>query len=154
MITQPSTPPAAAGAAAAPAQDPFQQLKQVLQDFRTFLDQNVSTIEAAIRPLRSILPQINDLIDKLIGLMTSLKSEIDKLNPGAIPGLGQVTTFTGKISTMLDSVKTILPQEGAAIDDVRTALSVVGNLQNLDQIKTELLALIDAINADLNRLKG
>jgi hypothetical protein len=86
--------------------------------------------------------------------MNSLKSEIQQLNPGAIPGLAQVTAFTGHVTTMLDAVTTVLPQESAVIGEVRTALGVVGNLQGLDQIKAELLQTVDAINADLNRLKG
>jgi ABC-type transporter Mla subunit MlaD len=65
--------------------DPFTELHRVLQDFRTFLDANVTVIHGAVEALHQVLPQVNELIDKLSALMTSLKAEIQRLDPNTVP---------------------------------------------------------------------
>ena len=62
----------------------FEQLKSVLQDFKDFLDTNVPTIKPAIQALASLIPQIVDLLDLLIGLMNDLKTEVQNLDVSAI----------------------------------------------------------------------
>jgi phage-related protein len=132
----------------------FDQLKDVLQDFKTFLDSNVPTIKPAIQAIASLIPQVTELIDKLVGLMNSLKTEINKLDVNAIPGLAEASNFTSKIKTLLDAAENLLPDQKSTIDDVRSVADVVTGLPSLDAVKAEIIALIDAINVHLNSLKA
>lgn len=132
----------------------FDQLKDVLQDFKTFLDSNVPTIKPAIQAIASLIPQVTELIDKLVGLMDSLKTEINKLDVNAIPGLAEASNFTSKIKTLLDAAENLLPDQKSTIDDVRSVADVVTGLPSLDAVKAEIIALIDAINVHLNSLKA
>jgi phage-related protein len=132
----------------------FDQLKDVLQDFKTFLDSNVPTIKPAIQAIASLIPQVTELIDKLVGLMNSLKTEINKLDVNAIPGLAEASNFTSKIKTLLDAAESLLPDQKSAIDDVRSVADVVTGLPSLDAVKAEIISLIDAIVVHLNSLKA
>ncbi|WP_163541330.1 hypothetical protein [Occultella kanbiaonis] len=131
----------------------FEELKAVLADFKTFLDDNVATIKPAIQAIASLVPQVTELIDLLVELMNKLKTEIQNLDVGAIPGLGEVAEFTGKIPAFLDAAKKILPGETGAIESIADVASVVTGLPSVDQVKTELLDLITAITTHLNSLK-
>ncbi len=132
----------------------FEELKDVLQDFKDFLDTNVPTIKPALQALSSVIPQVNELIDKLAGLMNSLKAEINKLDVSAIPGLAEASAFTTKVKTFLDAAENLLPGQQATITDVRNVADVVTGLPSLDDVKAEILSLIDAIVAHLNSLKS
>jgi hypothetical protein len=132
----------------------FEQLKEVLQDFKDFLDENVATIKPAINALAGLIPQINELLDLLIGLMGSLKTEIDKLDVSAIPGIEEVSSFTTKIRAFLEAAKNLLPDEEETIDEVLGVADVVSALPSLDEIKTEILGLITAITTHLTSLKA
>ncbi|MHB1063827.1 MAG: hypothetical protein ACYC1Z_04920 [Georgenia sp.] len=132
----------------------FEELKAVLADFKAFLDDNVATIKPAIQAIASLVPQVNELIDLLVDLLTKLKTELKNLDVGAIPGLGEVAEFTGKIPAFLDAAKKILPDEAASIDSIADVASVVTGLPSVEAVKAELLSLIDAITAHLNSLKA
>lgn len=132
----------------------FEELKAVLADFKSFLDDNVATIKPAIQAIASLVPQVNELIDLLVDLLTKLKTELNNLDVGAIPGLGEVAEFTGKIPAFLDAAKKILPGEASSIDSIADVASVVTGLPSVDAVKAELIALIDAISAHLASLKG
>jgi hypothetical protein len=137
-----------------PAQNLFEELKTALTSFKEFLDANVATIKPAIQALKSIVPQITELITKLIDLMGKLKTEINNLNPGAVgEGLGKVTEFTNATKTLLTTAKDLLPNEAGTIDDVLGVVNVVSSLPSLDAVKAEIIALIDSIVANLNQLK-
>lgn len=135
------------------AQNLFDELKAALTTFKDFLHNNLATIKPAIQALKSVVPQISDLINKLIDLMGKLKTEINNLNPGAVPGLDKVSQFTTGITNLLTTAKNLLPNEAASIDDVLAVTNVVSSLPSLDAVKAEVIALIDAIAADLNQLK-
>ena len=133
----------------------FEDLRDVLQDFKDFLDEKVPVIKPAIDALRTIIPdQIDDLLDKLIDLMNKLKTEIQNLDVSAIPGLSEASEFTEKIASFLEAAKNLLPDETEAIDEVLGVADVVSGLPSLDEIKTEILALMDAIIGHLNTLKA
>ncbi len=132
----------------------FQELKDVLTTFKQFLDTNVNTIKPAITALKAIVPQVTELLDKLVDLMGKLKTEINNLNPGAVGGgLTQVTQFTNSAKTLLETAKNLLPNEAATIDEILGVISVVSSLPSLDAIKTEIIQLIEAITGHLNTLK-
>jgi len=134
------------------AQNLYQDLKNALNDFKTFLDNNVVTIKPAIQALKSIVPQVGDLVTQLVGLMTKLKTEIQNLNVSAVPGLSQLSTFTTAIQTLLQTAENLLPNEKSDIDQVLSVVSVVSGLPSLDTVKQDILTLIDGIIGDLNSL--
>ncbi len=137
-----------------PAENLFEELKAALTSFKQFLDANVATIKPAIQALKSIVPQITELITKLIDLMGKLKTEINNLNPGVVgEGLTKVTEFTNATKTLLTTAKDLLPNEAGTIDDVLGVVNVVSSLPSLDAVKAEIIALIDSIVANLNQLK-
>jgi phage-related protein len=132
----------------------YQELKDLLTEFKTFLDTNVNTIKPVVQALAALVPQINQLIDLLIGLMGKLKTEISQLNVGAIPDLAKVTEFTDKVKALLQATKSLLPNEAADIDTVLGAADVVGGLPSLDNVKAEIISLIDEIVTLLGSLKS
>jgi hypothetical protein len=135
----------------------YDDLKNALNEFKTFLDTNVPTIKPAIQALKNIPQigtQIGQLVTKLIGLLTSLKTQIQNLNVSAIPGLAAVSGFTGAAKTLLETAENLLPDQKAAIDDVLNVVNVVTGLPSLDAVKQDIISLIDAIIADLNALNS
>jgi hypothetical protein len=135
------------------AQNLFEELKQALTTFKDFLHNNVATIKPAIQALKQLVPQVSELIGKLIDLMSKLKTEINNLNPAAVPGLDKVSEFTTGVTSLLTTAKNLLPNEAGEIDEVLAVTDVVSSLPSLDAVKAEIIALIDAIIADLNQLK-
>ncbi len=132
----------------------FKQLKDVLDDLKKFLDDNAGKIKPAINAIAALVPQVNELIDLLTGLLGKLRTEIDKLDVAGIQGLAEFSAFTGKIPAFLDAAKKILPGEAASIDSIANVASVVTGLPSVGDVKTELLGLIDAIVAHLNSFKA
>lgn len=132
----------------------YEDLKDVLADFKKFLDDNISTLKPAVNALAALVPKIVDLIDLLIELMNQIKTEIENLDVGSIPGLGEVSEFTNKIKSFVDTSKDLLPDDAkGTADEVLEVVNVVGGLPSLDDVKAEILTLIAAIVAHLNSLK-
>ena len=133
----------------------FQDLKDALQKFKDFLDQNTPVIKPAIQALAKVIPQISDLITKLVDLMGKLKTEIQSLSlPGDVGAVfDKVTGFTGAIKTLLTTAESLLPDEKSAIDDVLGVTDVVSSLPSLGDIKDQISQLIDDIVGNLNSLK-
>lgn len=136
-----------------PANNLYQDLKDALEDFKSFLDANVPVIKPAIAALATPVPQITELIDRLIELMGQLKTEIQNLNVSAIPGLGQVAQFTDGVRTLLTTAQNLLPAQRPAIEEVLGVVSVVSGLPTLDTVKGDIIALLDHITGKLNELK-
>lgn len=137
------------------AADLFNDLKDVLQEFKDFLDDKVPVITPAIQALKTIIPdQINSLLDLLSGLMTKLKTEIQNLDVSAIPGLSDAAEFMERIKAFVTAAKALLPDDASDLDAVADAADVIGSLPSLDDVKDEIIALLDAISAHLNTLKA
>jgi hypothetical protein len=133
----------------------FDDLKQALTTFKQFLDTNTATLKPAIAALKSVVPQIGDLLTKLIALMDQLKTEINSLNAGAVgAGLATATQFTNAAKSLLDAAKSLLPNDAATIDQILAVVNVVSSLPSLDAVKAEILGLIDAIKTDLTTLNS
>lgn len=133
----------------------YQEVKTELTDFKGFLDTNVPVIKPAVQALRALLPQVDDLLNKLIDLMGQIKTAIQKLDVSNIPGVQQVTTFTQKITTLLQTVVNLVPSEADAINTVLGIAKVVGGLSDLGaSLKTDISNLIDAIVTDLKSLQA
>jgi hypothetical protein len=135
------------------AQNLYADLKNALNDFKTFLDANTATIAPAIKSLEAVVPQISDLVSKLIDLMGKMKTELQNLNVAGIPGLEQVSKFTTAVTTVLTTAKSLLPDQATTIQEVLDVTNVVTGLPSLDTVKADILKLIDDIVADLNQLK-
>jgi hypothetical protein len=131
----------------------YKDLKDALQEFKDFLHGNIGTIKPAYTALKALVPRVEDLIDGLIDVLGKVKTEIGKLDVGAIPGLSELTTFVSSTTTFLNTAKTLLPDQSGAIDDVLKATDVVSGLPSLDDVKGEIDSLIDAVVADLTSLK-
>lgn len=123
----------------------FEELKEVLGDFRTFLKDNVDLIRPAIVALASLLPQLDQLVDQLIGLVGSLKREIEDFDLASIGAeeLGKALEFVDQVTSFLTASKDLLPGEADAIDGVLSVANVAGSLPNLDDVKQEILDLLD-----------
>lgn len=132
----------------------FEDLKEVLQDFKDFLDDKIGVIQPAVAALRSIIPQIDELLDKLIELMTKLKTEVQNLDVSSIPGLGDAAEFTNQIKGFVDSAKALLPDSSDDFDAISDIADVVSSLPSIDDVKAEIISLIDAITGHLNSLKA
>lgn len=131
----------------------FEEMKDALEDFKSFLDQNIGTIRPAVQAIAAMIPEVNDFIDQLAGVLDQLKTKINELNTN-IPGLTEATEFTGKVTSFLETAKSLVPDAASEIDAVLETASVVTSLPSLDQVKTEILNLLDAIIAHVNSLKS
>jgi hypothetical protein len=133
----------------------FDDLKQALTTFKQFLDSNTATLKPAITALKAVVPQVGDLLTKLIGLMDQLKTEINSLNAGAVgAGLATATQFVSAAQALLTTAKSLLPNDAATIDQILAVVNVVTSLPSLDAVKAEIVALIDAIKTDLTTLNS
>jgi septation ring formation regulator EzrA len=139
------------------SQNLYQDLKDKLNDFKTFMDANTDKIKPAINALKAIVPQVGDLVKKLVDLMNKLKTGIQNLDLKNLPGLpadgiATLSTFTTTAKTLLQTAEGLLPDEKSSIDEVLGVVDVVSGLPSLDTVKQDILKLIDDIITDLNKL--
>lgn len=132
----------------------YQDLKDLLKEFTDFLDPKVATLKPAIQALAALIPQINDLLTQLVALLGEVKTTVQNLNVGAIEHLDDVTTFTDHIRKFLGEAKKLVPAESSAIDTALGTLDVVGSLPSIDQLRGEIVGLIEHLITTLNGLKG
>jgi hypothetical protein len=132
----------------------YQDLKNALQEFKDFLHGNIPTIKPAYQALRALVPRVDDLVNGLIDVLGKVRAEIARLDVTTIPHLQDVSTFVTSSRTFLQTAKTLLPNESGAIDEVLAVTDVVSGLPSLDEVKADILSLVDAIVADLNALKA
>jgi ABC-type transporter Mla subunit MlaD len=130
----------------------YQELKDALTQFKTFLDSTTTELKPAIAALKAVVPQIGDLLTQLITLMNQLKDAISKLDVNAIPGLDKVTQFTSSVTALLQTAESLLPDQKAAIDTVLGAANVVTSLPSVTAIKQDILDLLTGIINDLTAL--
>src|SRR5437588_6462220 len=132
----------------------YQDVKTQLIDFQGFLKDHRDEVKPSVQAIRAVLPQVDDLLNKLIDLMGQIKTAIQNLDVSHIPGVQQVTTFTQKITTLLQTVVNLVPSEADAINTVLGIAKVVGGLSDLGaSLKTDISNLIDAIVNDLKSLQ-
>lgn len=133
----------------------YQELKTELTDFKGFLDTETPVIKPAFQALRALVPQIDDLLNKLIDLMGQIKTAIQNLDVSKIPGVDKVSKFTQLVTKLLQTVENLVPGEADAINTVLGIAKVVGGLSDLGaSLKTDISNLIDAIVTDLKSLQG
>jgi ABC-type transporter Mla subunit MlaD len=132
----------------------YQQLKDALNTFKTFLDSEKDTLHTAVSTLKPIVPQVGDLLGKLIDLMGQLKTAVNNIDVNSIPGLDKVSQFTSSATTLLQTAEGLLPSARAAIDDVLSVASVVTGLPSFTTLKADILGLLDAVVADLTAINA
>lgn len=133
----------------------YDDVKTQLQDFLTFLDAHKNDIKPAVQAIRAVLPQVDDLLTKLIDLMGKIDAAIQSLDITKIPGVAQVTTFTQSVTSLLQTVSSLVPSEADAINTVLGVAKVVGGLSDLGgTIKSDIDKAIQAIIADLKFLQA
>ena len=132
----------------------FQKLRRILQNYKDFLDANVPTLKPALQALSSLIPQISDAIDTLIDLMSELKAIIQNLDVGSIPGLQVLSSFAEKTKAVLLTSRCLLLEQRSEIASVICVSDILESLPHLEEIKGEIIALIEAIIAHLNSLKS
>jgi hypothetical protein len=132
----------------------FEDLKKSLQDLKDFLAAKKAVIKPAVSALKGLGLPIGDLLSQLITLLGKLKTEIANLDVSQIPGLADVSSFTGSVRTMLESARKLLPDESGDIEQVLGIADVVAGLPSLDQLKSQITDLITAIVADLQDLNS
>ena len=132
----------------------FEDLKKALQDLKDFLAAKKDLVKQAVSALKGLGLPIGNLLTQLITLLNKLNTEIANLDTSQVPGLADVSNFTGGVRSVLEAAKNLLPDEAAAIDQVLGIADVVTSLPSLDQIKQEITGLITAIIADLQDLNG
>ena len=133
----------------------FEELKSALDKLKTFLDDNVGVIKPGIAPLDQMTGgRMSEMITKLVDLMTSLKAEVDKLDPNVVPALSDHTTFTQNIKTLSETSMGLLPDQADTIDEILDVAEIVISLPSIELLREEIKALIDAIIPHLNALKS
>jgi ABC-type transporter Mla subunit MlaD len=132
----------------------YQDLRDALADLAAFLQDKADTIEPAIQTLASLVPQVNDLIDKPIALLESLKTEINRLSGNIPDGVEDAFAFAARIKDMVATARALLPFDSEAVDDVADIADLISGLPTLDQLKTEILALIDTVKRLLTEMKS
>jgi ABC-type transporter Mla subunit MlaD len=132
----------------------YQDLKNALTEFKTFLAANAAQIKPAIQALKSVVPQVGDLVTKLVELMTSIKTEIQNLDVSNVPGLTQLSAFTNAAKTLLTTAKSLVPDKEADINEVLSVVEVVSGLPTLDTVKQDIIKLLDDIIGLLNSLNA
>ncbi|HEX8651031.1 MAG TPA: hypothetical protein VF708_09315 [Pyrinomonadaceae bacterium] len=133
----------------------YQELQHALDDFKNFLNEHADDIQPVIGPLNQLLNnRVFELIDQLVELLTRLRAEIANLNINNLGPLDQVTEFTASIKTLLETSKSLLPNEAGTINDILAAVDVVGGLPTINTVKDDILSAIDVIIERLNFLKS
>jgi ABC-type transporter Mla subunit MlaD len=132
----------------------FDDLKKALQELKDFLAAKKDLIKPAVSALKGLGLPIGDLLTQLITLLDKLKTAITNLDTSQVPGLSDISNFTGGVRSVLEAAKSLLPDESAQIDQVLSVADVVTSLPSLDQVKQEITDLIGAIVADLQDLNS
>jgi hypothetical protein len=132
----------------------FEDLKKSLTDLKDFLAAKKAAIKPAISALKGLGLPIGDLLSQLITLLGKLNTAIANLDVSQVPGLADVSSFTGNVRSMLDAAKKLLPDEAGDIDQVLGIADVVTSLPSLGDLKKQITDLITAIVADLQDLNS
>ena len=101
-----------------------------------------------------MVPQINEPLDKVIDLLGRLKVEINKLDVSAIP-VDKVMPFIDGLKSLLDTSRNVLPADSKeTIDTASDVITVIKSIPTPEQIKAEVVALLDAVTAHITALKA
>lgn len=132
----------------------YDELKNALTQVKTILDEGADIVKPAVQALAAVVPQINELLDKVIDLLGRLKVEINKLDVSAIP-VDKVMPFLDGLKSLLDTSRNVLPADSKeTIDTASDVITVIKSIPTPEQIKAEVVALLDAVTAHITALKA
>lgn len=123
----------------------YDELRDALAEFKTFLQAQAATVGPAIKLLAAVVPQINDLIAKPIALLELLKVEIDKISNLVPAEATAALEYAQKLKGFVQALQAILPGEDGTINDVSNVADIIAGLPTLGNLKAELDALITDI---------
>lgn len=136
-------------------QDLFQELKDALDQFKTFLTSpEFAKVKAVITALIDLIPKIGTLIDDLVKLLGEVRKAVINLKLPAIPDLDNVLLFTKKVQTLVEATEALLPPGDETANDVIKALGFAASLPTItDSLKNDITMLIDDIVHELESLR-
>jgi hypothetical protein len=143
-----------------PVENAFETLNSTLQEFKNFLDNLVATGEFAtlktgLQVLQNFVPQIATMLNRVIVLLQDLRNEIDGMDLGAIPNVGDAVTMVENVSSVLEAARAFLPGQEKEIDEVMNVAHVVSSIPGLTaNLKESILSCIDAIIVHFSNLKA
>jgi hypothetical protein len=134
----------------------YQDLKSELEDFQKFLTDNQAAIIGAVKTIKSVLPQVGSVIVDLIGLLTKLHAEVDKLDVSAIGGdvLANISSLSKNATAVVTTAEALLPADKDAFDKVLLGLNFASDLPSLKTLKADILKLIDDVSAELTTINA
>ncbi len=132
----------------------YEELKNALVQVNSILEQGTDIIKPAVHALAAVVPQINELLDKVLDLLGRLKIEINKLDVSAIP-VDKVLPFLDGLASLLESSRNVLPADSKdTIDTASSVINVIKTIPTPEQIKAEVVGLLDSVSGHITALKG
>ncbi len=132
----------------------YDELKNALVQVNSILEQGTDIIKPAVHALAAVVPQINELLDKVLDLLGRLKVEINKLDVSAIP-VDKVLPFLDGLASLLESSRNVLPADSKdTIDTASSVINVIKTIPTPEQIKAEVVGLLDSVSGHITALKG
>lgn len=131
----------------------FEDLKASLQSLKDHLDANIGTIKPALALLRTMIPdQVDGLLAGLTDLLAALRTKLQALDVGGVPGLDETAELAVRIEGFLTSASPLLPYKSTVIARVADDARVIAGLPQLGSVRSDLLDLSDAILSHLETL--
>ena len=129
----------------------FEELDAALKDFRTFLEteDTVQDIKNTVQTLASFIPPLQNLIDEIVGILMTVRAEIQDLELGDIPEVDvpKVLAFVQKLDRALETSRVLVPDTvGDRIEDVQEVTTLMTGLPQLtDELKQSILESLKSI---------
>ena len=132
----------------------YDELKNALVQVNSILEQGTDIIKPAVHALAAVVPQINELLDKVLDLLGRLKVESNKLDVSAIP-VDKVLPFLDGLASLLETSRNVLPADSKdTIDTASSVINVIKTIPTPEQIKAEVVGLLDSVSGHITALKG
>lgn len=133
----------------------IEDLSASLKSLRTYLDTNIATIAPAIMALRSLAPeQLDIFLRSLNELIVALKTQLQALDTGGIPGLDETAEFSSRVHAVASAAQPFLPGQSELVTRLQDSASVIAALPALEDARPKLIDNIDAIRGHLAGLIG
>jgi methyl-accepting chemotaxis protein len=138
-----------------PVENLYEQLKDALQTFKDFLETDeFAILKAALKKLQKFVPQITQMIDKIIELLQDLKAGIEAIDL-EIDDLDQTTAtqLATEISDMLEAATPFLPDQSNTINSIVNTANVIASIPGLTEVRDDIIELINDIIDRMTDLK-
>lgn len=132
----------------------YHELRDSLQGVKQFLDGNTQALKPGMGALFAAVPHTRHLLDNLIYLLNGFKANVQQLDSDQMSGVHEMTRFAVQLDDFLETAHDFLPDDSTAVRDVQRTARVLTSLSRLNEVKGELLFLVDGIVGHLYELKG